>query len=185
MPTLPLMNWERWLITLWPIMSDYFTAVHTHSSIEFRPCQTAIAMPSGVLAASSIALSAGTFVFSLSLRISFRRSDIHYSNRFPRIENDRRVDITQTWQFPFLATQFNTKPVITVSRFSLPMSVASIYHLTVQLKLSFRVQFNITLSDVNFIKNDASLGLASRSAFPLHSVNWTISAGLACQMYNV
>ena len=66
-------------------MSDYFTAVHARISIEFRPCQTAIAMSSGVLAASSIALSADTFVSSLLLRISFRRSDIHYSNRFPRI----------------------------------------------------------------------------------------------------
>ena len=85
-PTLPLMNSERRLITQWPIMSDYFTAVHAHSSIEFRPCQTAIAMSSGVLAASSLALSAGTFVSSLSLRVSFRRSDIHYSNRFPHID---------------------------------------------------------------------------------------------------
>jgi len=38
------------------------------------------------------------------------------------------------------------------------MNVASIYYLTAQLKLSFHVQFNITLTDVNFIKNDASLG---------------------------
>ena len=63
-------------------MSDYFTAVHAHSSIEFRPCQTAIAMSSGVLDADSLALSAGTFVSSIPLRISFRRSDVHYSNRF-------------------------------------------------------------------------------------------------------